>query len=125
MLTMARLGTNDFPRAKLFYDAIAEILGAARVSEYDTAAGYKGASGGMFMVGKPRDGEATFGNGSQLGLEAPSRAAVDAAHAKAIELGGTCEGEPGPRGPAERNMYAAYFRDPDGNKIMVMKMGAD
>jgi catechol 2,3-dioxygenase-like lactoylglutathione lyase family enzyme len=56
-------------------------------------------------------------------FEAPSRAVVDAAYARALELGGTCEGAPGPRGPAEMNFYAAYFRDPDGNKILVNRWG--
>ena len=40
-----------------------------------------------------------------------------------LELGGKSEGEPGPRGAPESNMYAAYFRDPDGNKIMVTRLG--
>ena len=125
MLTMARLGTSDFPRAKAFYDAVAAALGASKCLEYTGAVGYRGANGGLLMVGLPRDGEATFGNGSQVGLEAPSRAAIDAAHAAALAHGGSCEGPPGPRGEPERNMYAAYFRDPDGNKIMVMKTGED
>lgn len=125
MLTMTRFGTRDFPRAKVFYDALAEILGAARFADYPGAAGYRGSSGGSFMIGLPRAGEATCGNGTQVGFEGPSRAAVDAAHAKALELGGTCEGPPGPRGEGERAIYAAYFRDPDGNKIMVMRLGAD
>jgi predicted lactoylglutathione lyase len=81
------------------------------------------AEGGILMIGTPRDGAASFGNGSQVMLSAPSRAAVDAAHGAALEMGGTCEGAPGPRGAAETNMYAAYFRDPDGNKVMVMKVG--
>ncbi len=79
----------------------------------------------MFIIGTPRAGEASVGNGSQVVFEAPSRAAIDAAHAKALELGGTCEGPPGPRGPAEMNMYAAYFRDLDGNKIMVSCSGSE
>ena len=65
----------------------------------------------MFLVGTPREGEACVGNGSQVMFAAPSRAAVDSAHAKALELGGSCEGPPGPRGAPETNMYAAYFRD--------------
>ncbi len=86
-------------------------------------AGYRGAEGGIFIVGTPREGEACVGNGSQVMFAAPSRAAVDAAHAAALAHGGSCEGPPGPRGEAERNMYAAYFRDPDGNKVMVMRVG--
>ncbi len=123
MLTGARFGTRDIKRAIAFYDAVTAELGAARVIDRHGMAGYRGAEGGIFIVGTPREGEASFGNGSQVMWAAPSRAAVDATHAKALEMGGKCEGAPGPRGAAETNMYAAYFRDPDGNKIMVMRLG--
>jgi catechol 2,3-dioxygenase-like lactoylglutathione lyase family enzyme len=123
MLSATRVGTRDFVRARAFYDAIATILGATRFAEQGGAAGYKGPEGGMFFVGTPLAGEATVGNGTQVGFLAPSRAAVDAVHAKALELGGTCEGPPGLRGPEERGFYAAYFRDLDGNKIMAFRVG--
>jgi catechol 2,3-dioxygenase-like lactoylglutathione lyase family enzyme len=117
MLTGARVGTRDIRRAIAFYDAIAEVLGAVRVIDRHGLAGWRGASGVLFMVGIPRDGEACIGNGSQVMLEAASRAAVDAAHAAALELGGSCEGPPGPRGSGDHALYAAYFRDPDGNRL--------
>lgn len=123
MLTGARIGTSDIKRAIAFYEKVACELGATRVIDRHGMAGYRGAEGGIFIVGTPREGEASFGNGSQVMFAAPSRAAVDSAHAIALELGGKCEGPPGPRGEPERNMYAAYFRDPDGNKVMVMKVG--
>ena len=44
---------------------------------------------------------------------------VDAVHAKALELGGTDEGAPGPRG---EQIYAGYFRDLDGNKFNAFCM---
>lgn len=123
MLTVTRFGTRDLERAKLFYDEIAALLGAKRVMERPEVVAYKGAEGGMFLVGRPFAGEATAGNGTQVGFNAPSRAAIDAAHAKALELGGKCEGPPGVRGPDPNGFYAAYFRDLDGNKIMVCRVG--
>ena len=125
MLGMARYGTRDIVRAKAFYDGIAEALGAKRVIDRHGLVGYCGPEGGIFLIGTPREGWSNVGNGTQMGFTAPGRAVVDAAHARALELGGTCLGPPGPRGEPERNMYAAYFRDPDGNKVMVMKVGAD
>ncbi len=120
MLTGARVGTRDIKRAIAFYDAVAAALGAARVVDRHGLAGWRGSNGVLFMVGIPRVGEACVGNGSQVMFEASSRDAVDAAHARALEKGGTCEGTPGPRGTAENGIYAAYFRDPDGNKVMVL-----
>lgn len=124
MLSVARCGTNDLAQAAAFYDVIAEMLGARRVLDRDDVKAYKGAEGGMFLIGRPFSGLAIASNGSQVGFPAPSRAVVDAVHAKAIELGGTCEGPPGVRGPdGVMAFYAAYFRDLDGNKVMVMRVG--
>jgi predicted lactoylglutathione lyase len=52
-----------------------------------------------------------------------SREKVDRLHAKALELGGTCEGPPGLRGPEELGKYFAYFRDLDGNKLALFRIG--
>lgn len=124
MLTVGRFGTRDLARATAFYDEIAALLGAKRVIERPELVAYKGAEGGMFLIGMPFAGEASAGNGTQLGFAAPSRAAVDAVHAKALERGGTCEGPPGVRGPdGVTAFYAAYFRDLDGNKLMVLRSG--
>jgi len=123
MLSVARYGTRDIERAKVFYDGIAQLLGAKRIVDRLEVIGYKGPDGGMFLIGKPLAGEATVGNGTQMGFAAPSRAVVDAVHAKALELGGKCEGPPGIRGSDPNGFYGAYFRDPDGNKLLVSRFG--
>jgi catechol 2,3-dioxygenase-like lactoylglutathione lyase family enzyme len=125
MIRTARFGTRDLERARGFYDAIAGLLGGHRVFDRDELSGYQGSEGSMFVIGMPLAGDATAGNGTQIVFDAPSRAAVDAAHAKALELGGKCEGPPGFRGPEEMNFYATYFRDLDGNKLAVAKMGPE
>jgi len=123
MLTVARYGTKDLERAKAFYDAIAALLGAGRVMERPEAVGYKGPGGGMFLIGEPLEGDATVGNGTQMGFAVPTRDVVDAVYAKAREFGSKCEGPPGVRGADPNGFYAAYFRDLDGNKLMVFHMG--
>ena len=125
MLRTARYGTRDLSRATLFYDEIARLLDGKRVLEMPTLIAYQGPTGGMFVIGEPYEGEASVGNGTQMVFDAPSRAAVDAVHAKALELGGKCEGPPGFRGPEENGFYAAYFRDLDGNKLLVAKSGPE
>ena len=125
MLGSGRYGTRDIAGAIKFYDAIAEDLGAKRIMDIPDGAVYQGAQGGIFIIGKPFEGEASVGNGAQIGFSAPSRAAVDAVHAKALSLGGKDEGKPGLRGPAEYGMYACYFRDLDGNKIIVNCVGPE
>ena len=125
MLAVGRYGTRDLERAKTFYDAIAGLLGASRALERPDVVSYRGPAGAMFLIGKPFEGEATVGNGAQMGFAAPSRAVVDAVHAKALELGGACAGKPGVRGPDPNDPngpYVAYFRDLDGNKLGCFHM---
>jgi catechol 2,3-dioxygenase-like lactoylglutathione lyase family enzyme len=127
MIGYCMLGTNDVARAKAFYDAILTLLGASAFAAYssDKRAFYTvGAGAPMFAIGMPYDGEpATVGNGTMVALPAASRAIVDAVHAKALALGGKDEGAPGVRGPNPDGFYGAYFRDPDGNKLCVFRIG--
>jgi predicted lactoylglutathione lyase len=56
-----------------------------------------------------------------IALVVDSNAKGDALYNKALSLGATAEGAPGPRGMA--GFYAAYFRDLDGNKLDVFVYG--
>lgn len=61
-----------------------------------------------------------------LALTLDARATVDACYKKALELGGSDEGPPGVRGDeGPRAFYAAYFRDPEGNKLCVYRVGPE
>jgi catechol 2,3-dioxygenase-like lactoylglutathione lyase family enzyme len=117
IFTHATVGTNDLDRARRFYDGVLGELGYSRSHDLPHATVW-GKGGSMeFFATKPRDGNAaTVGNGVTLGFSAPSAAAIAAFHAKGLELGGKCEGPPGPRDYAP-GMHAAYLRDADGNKI--------
>jgi len=122
MIGYVTLGTNDKDRAARFYDALLAELGAKRAMELDKFILWAGPSGGpMVAIAIPFDGErATVGNGVMVALLASSREQVDALYRKALELGGTDEGPPGPRSPT---FYAGYFRDLDGNKLNAFYMG--
>lgn len=123
MIGYTTLGTNDLERATAFYDALLGELGAKRVLT-DERMRFWGAGPGktLLAVYIPYDEKpATHGNGSMVALDAGSREMVDRLHAKALELGGTDEGPPGPRG--DGSFYGGYFRDPDGNKLVAFKIG--
>ena len=110
------IGTNNIERARAFYDATLGALGVKRLGDLETASFY-GAEAPELMVTKPIDGKpATASNGATVSFSASSREAVDAFHSSALANGGECAGAPGPR-PVAPTAYAAYVRDPDGNKI--------
>jgi catechol 2,3-dioxygenase-like lactoylglutathione lyase family enzyme len=126
MLGYATVGTNDFDRAKVFFDDVFSLIGLKRVIDMDRVC-YWGTDFLEAAIGvvKPFDGgPANVGNGGMLALKAGGRAAVDAVHARALALGGRDEGAPGVRGPdGEGAYYGAYFRDLDGNKFVVFAIG--
>lgn len=118
MIGYVTLGTNNIQNAVEFYDQLLATIGAGRFMETDqfvawaTAPDQPGIS-----VTKPFDGQkATVGNGAMVAIALDSSEKVDAFYHKAIELGATCEGKPGPRGEIP-GFYAGYFRDLDGNKL--------
>jgi len=116
------LGTNNLKRAAEFYDAIGKELGVGRFMEMENFIAW-GAPGGGAGVGltKPFDGKpATVGNGVMVALQAKDKAQVDRIYKIAMSMGAQDEGKPGPRGDT---FYAAYFRDPDGNKLNAFVMG--
>lgn len=121
MIGYVTLGTNDLARGAAFYDAMAAELGTARMMEWDGAIawGTPGGGAGVALM-RPFDGNAaSVGNGVMVAFEAKDEAQVDRLHAVALAAGGSCEGAPGPRGDS---FYAAYFRDPDGNKLNAFVM---
>jgi predicted lactoylglutathione lyase len=50
-------------------------------------------------------------------LRASNREGVDTFHAAALTRGGTSEGAPALRPQHGEGYYAAFIRDPDGNRI--------
>lgn len=121
MIGYVTLGTNDLARGAAFYDAIAAELGTGRMMEWDGAIAWGTPDGGAGVaLMRPFDGNAaSVGNGVMVAFEAKDEAQVDRLYAIALEQGGSCEGGPGPRGDT---FYAAYFRDPDGNKLNAFIM---
>ena len=122
MIGYVTLGTNDLDRAARFYDALLGEIGAGRFMQDDRFVAWGVAPDKPALgVIKPWDGKpATIGNGVMVALVVDSPAKVDALYRTAMELGAADEGKPGPRGDG---FYAAYFRDPDGNKLNFFCMG--
>ncbi len=128
------LGTSDMARSTRFYDAVLATLGHARCQTPGEDDGDEWAGWGLYedmgrvqqalWVCRPFDGNPPVpGNGAMVGLRATSWAAVRAFHAAALANGGTSEGAPGLRPQYNPDFYAAYVRDPDGNKLAAVCRG--
>jgi catechol 2,3-dioxygenase-like lactoylglutathione lyase family enzyme len=121
MFSHITLGTNDYPRAEAFYDAVMGALGHRVLFKMGGTAAYGAPTGPKVFIVSPFNGApAAPGNGVHAAFIADDRATVDRFHAAALAHGGTDEGAPGPRPHYHPNYYGAYVRDPDGNKIQAV-----
>jgi catechol 2,3-dioxygenase-like lactoylglutathione lyase family enzyme len=122
MVGYVTLGTNQHERALRFYDELLGLLGAKRLMDFGPFVMWgTSMDAACLAVTTPYDKKAaSVGNGVMVALRAASKAQVDALYRKAIELGGSDEGPPGPRGDG---FYAGYFRDLDGNKLNAFFLG--
>lgn len=111
------IGTNNFARARAFYDAILPSLGISVVMDHPDAIAY-GKQYPEFWLQVPIDGKpASVGNGFHIGFIASNKEAVETFYAAAIAAGATGEGEPGPRPLYGEPYYGCFVRDLDGHKI--------
>jgi predicted lactoylglutathione lyase len=120
------VGASDLEAARAFYDALFGAIGVGRMMDFPNSTAWGAAwDKPAFGVCTPYDGQpATAGNGTMIALVLDERAKVDTLYARAIELGGSDEGAPGVRGDeGDQAFYAAYFRDPDGNKLCAFRVG--
>lgn len=124
MIGYVTIGAKDHAASTAFYDAVLGAIGWAKHAEFGAWRGYSlggTGSGQSVWVCKPFDGqEASAGNGIMIAFEAKSREEVHAFHDAAMANGGTDEGGPGPRPDYGPTWYAAYLRDPTGNKLAIV-----
>jgi len=123
MIGYVTIGVSDMSRAKQFYGDLLADLGARLLMDMDRIA-FIGKSMGapMLAVCTPYDQQPNHpGNGNMVAINPGSKEMVDKLYHKAIELGATCDGEPGQRIPDR--FYGAYIRDPDGNKVAFFHFG--
>lgn len=124
MIHHVSVGTGDLARARRFYDAALPAIGMLPMRADDFAAHY-GSGHFMFSALLPADGgSAAPGNGVHIAFGVEDRAMVDAFHAAALAHGGTSDGAPGLRPDYDANYYAAFVRDPDGNKLEAVTYSA-
>lgn len=116
MIGYAMLGTNDYAKALEFYDKVLTPVGGKRMMDFGVSTVFGTDKGGaMLGIGQPYNKEpATWGNGTMIALQMPSKEKVHEVYDAAIKAGAKCEGPAGARGDT---FYAGYFRDLDGNKL--------
>ena len=120
MFAFTTIGTNNLKKSSQFYDELLKTLGIVKVIQDERYVGYSKEDNLEiieFYIMCPFDKkEATIGNGTMISFDGKTPEKVNEFHQKALKIGATNEGFPGPRHGED---YYAYIRDLDGNKICV------
>ncbi len=118
MIDHISVAVRDLRSAEPFYTALLAPLGMAKMREWPNAAIGFGKKHPEFWINlRAEMKRVADDSGVHICLRAPDAAAVDAFHAAALKAGGTSDGAAGLRPEYHASYYAAFIRDPDGNRI--------
>jgi catechol 2,3-dioxygenase-like lactoylglutathione lyase family enzyme len=117
MIDHISICVRDLDRAARFYEAVLVTLGYSKLRIWPNSVGF-GKTYPEFWINlragiRPLDSD----SGPHVAVRAPTIAAVNAFHAAALAAGGQTDGAPGGRPEYSPAYYAAFIRDPDGNRI--------
>ena len=117
MLDHVSVGVTNLDRAAHFYELTLAPLGLSRVVTRPATIGFGKAYPEFWINLRADMAPVQPGSGVHICLRAKSTDVVDAFHAAALTAGGSSDGAPGLRPHDRVRYYAAFVRDPDGNRI--------
>ena len=125
MIDHVSIGVRDLAQSTRFYESVLATLGYAKLEARPATVGFGKKYPEFWLNVRPNLAAAAPDHGAHVCLRARSRAAVDAFHAAALAAGGTSDGPPGLRPQHGNGYYAAFIRDPDGNRTEAVTFVGD
>jgi len=129
MIAYTMVGTHNLEKAANFYQGLFSILGMVECWKTDRVVSWLSAddqSASKFCIAYPFDKQQPKpGNGVMTAFYAKDSQTINLLYSIAMKNGAADEGEPGLRPEYGPNLYAAYIRDLDGNKIAFVCFNAE
>jgi len=117
MIDHVSIAVRDLAASTRFYETLLATVGYAKLVTRADTVGFGKRYPDFWLNHRPGMAMVTADSGAHVCLRAPSAAAVDAFHAAALANGAADDGAPGRRPEYSEGYYAAFVRDPDGNRI--------
>ena len=119
MIDHVSIAVRDLARSAAFYEAVLAPLGHARLVVREHMIGFGKTHSEFWINLRETMAPVAPDVGAHVAFRARSAEAVDAFHAAAMAHGGIDDGGPGrrPYGAGPNIYYAAFVRDPDGNRV--------
>ena len=119
MIDHVSFGVSDLARSTAFYEAALAAIGMTCLVTRPSSVGFGKRYPEVWLNLRPGMPPVPEATGVHVCLRARSEDAVRAFHAAALANGGTDDGAPGPRKAEMTPYFAAFVRDPDGNRLEV------
>ncbi|HMF26333.1 MAG TPA: VOC family protein [Pseudolabrys sp.] len=116
MIDHVSVAVRDITAATRFYETVLATIEIAKLETRPTTVGF-GKRYPEFWINLRVDFAAATESGAHTCFRARSKELVDAFYAAALQAGGSSDGAPGLRPAHGEGYYAAFIRDPDGNRI--------
>lgn len=117
MIDHISIGVRDLAASAKFYDAALAPLGYTRMIVRETTIGYGKQYPDFWLNERRAMAPVDPDTGTHICVRAPSAEAVKAFYDAAMKAGAASDGPPGLRPEYTDGYFAAFIRDPDGNKI--------
>ncbi len=117
MIDHVSVAVRDLVVSARFYEAVLATLGFVKLDARPATIGFGKAYPEFWINLRGELAPVAAGSGAHACFRARTTEVVDAFHSAALAAGGADDGKPGLRPQHGDGYYAAFVRDPDGNRI--------
>ncbi len=117
MIDHISVAVRDLEGCARFYESVLAAIGYTKLVVRPTTIGFGKKYPDFWLNARRAMTAVDPDSGTHIAFRASSTEVVQAFHAAAIAAGGTSDGAPGQRPEYTAGYYAAFVRDPEGNKV--------
>lgn len=120
MIDHVSIGVRDLDASRRFYAEVLGAIGWRMLADRPETVGFGKQYPEFWLNARPDMAPVPQDSGSHVCLRVPDANAVVVFYAAALAAGARADGTPGPRPQYHDRYYAAFIRDPDGNRLEVV-----
>jgi catechol 2,3-dioxygenase-like lactoylglutathione lyase family enzyme len=122
MIDHVSVSVRSLAGSAAFYEAVLGALGMVKLVERPTTIGFGARYSEFWIHERPAMAPVANETGCHTAFRVRTPEEVEHFHAAALAFGGTDDGPPGKRQYSRASVFAAFVRDPDGNRIEAVAL---
>ncbi len=120
MIDHISISVSDLARSTDFYQAVLSTIGLDKLVARENTVGFGKKYPEFWLNHRPQMASVAADSGVHIAIRARGKELVDLFFQTALQSGAQSDGAPGFRPEYNESYYAAFIRDPDGNRIEVV-----